>query len=208
MSAALDLADDALLCLGLFGPIAPLRIAWWFQPPEWAPVMGEIYFSFVPPDGFVRRPFPETAAADSANHYAAWRALPESRRDELRVPMQRLNRAMRRANPVDAAIDLGIALESIFLRDLSADRGELTFRLRVRAARWLGTTPDERTRLSTLLAGVYAIRSKAVHHGRVPETKRSRPTTELLQDGYDLAARALIKLISEGDPDWEAITFC
>src|SRR6266436_8665068 len=52
---------------------------------------------------------------------------------ELRVPMQRLNSAMRRKSAVDSAIDLGIALESIFLRDTTDDRSELTFKLRVRS---------------------------------------------------------------------------
>ena len=35
----------------------------------------------------------------------------------MRLVMQRLNSPMRRDNPVDAALDLGIALEAMFLND-------------------------------------------------------------------------------------------
>ena len=198
---------DVLLCLGLFGPTAPVSLASWLEPPEWAPVMPGGYSLGVPEGSSFGRPFPSTAATDGARLFATWLALTESRRDELRVPMYRLNTAMRRRNRVDASIDLGIALESMFLRDLSDDRGELTFRLRVRGTRWLGSNPDERRHLSTLFADLYSTRSRAVHSGRVPDTTRGRPTTELLEEGYKVTARALVALITGGDPDWDTVTF-
>jgi hypothetical protein len=118
--------------------------------------------------------------------------------------MERLNSAMRRPSLVDSAIDLGIALESIFLPD---GRGALTFRLRVRAARWLGSTPEERKRLSVMVGDLYAVRSKAVHEGRVPDVIHERTTRELLEEGYELTARALVALISKGDPDWDEVMY-
>jgi hypothetical protein len=136
--------------------------------------------------------------------FTDWIDLAETRRMELRVPMQRLNSAMRRPSLVDSAIDLGIVLESIFLPD---GGGALTFRLRVRVARWLGSTPEERRRLSATVGDLYAVRSKAVHEGRVPDTIHQRTTRELLEEGYELTARALVALISKGDPDWDAVTY-
>lgn len=195
---------DMLLCLGLFGPTAPVLLASWLEPPEWAPVKtGSYSMPFVEGPG-AGRPFPETAAIEAARLFSTWLDLTEERRAELRVPMQRLNSAMRRSNSVDSAIDLGIALESIFLPD---GRGALTFRLRVRAARWLGSTPEERWRLSVTVGDLYAVRSMAVHGGRVPDNIRRRQTKELLEEGYRLTATALVALISKGDPDWDAVTY-
>ena len=118
--------------------------------------------------------------------------------------MERLNSAMRRKTSVDSAIDLGIALESVFL---SGQRGGLTFTLRVRVARWLGSTPEERRRLGEVAGDLYGVRSKAVHEGHVPVTVRGRPTAELLEEGYKITATAIAKLIGSGQPDWDAITY-
>jgi len=149
-------------------------------------------------------PSPVAAVVEGSCLFSNWLGLTEERRVELRVPMQRLNSAMRRSSPVDSAIDLGIALESIFLPD---GRGALTFRLRVRAARWLGSTPAERRCLSVTVDDLYKVRSMAVHGGRVPDTIRGRQARELLEEGYGLTATGLVALIRKGDPDWDAVTY-
>jgi hypothetical protein len=195
---------DLLLCLGLIGPTAPVLLASWLEPPEWAPVMAASYdMPFVEGPGKAQL-FREAHAIETSNLFATWRGLTDERRAALRVPMERLNSAMRRPSLVDSAIDLGIALESIFLPD---GRGALTFRLRVRAARWLGSTPEERKRLSVMVGDLYAVRSKAVHEGRVPDVIHERTTRELLDEGYELTARALVALISKGDPDWDEVMY-
>jgi hypothetical protein len=198
-----SLESDVLLCLGLVGPTAPVFLAGWLEPPEWAPMKGSLAMPFVEGPG-AAAPFSETAATEAARLFSTWLNLAEGRRAELRVPMQRLNSAIRRSSLVDSAIDLGIALESIFLPD---GRGALTFRLRVRAARWLGSTPEQRRRLSAVVSDLYTVRSKAVHEGRVPGTIHQRETRGLLEEGYGLTARALVALISKGDPDWDAVTY-
>jgi hypothetical protein len=198
--------SDLLLCLGLVGPTAPISLAAWLEPPDWAPIMSGGY-SFSLTDGFAfPRTFPSNAPVEGARIHALWNGLTPERRAELHVPMVRLNSAMRRRSSVDAAIDLGIALESIFLRDLSDDRGELTLRLRVRAGRWLGSSATERKEIALLVGDLYAVRSKAVHRGQVSDNTRRRPTTELLEEGFKLAARSLVALIESGDPDWDDVT--
>jgi len=195
---------DLLLCLGLVGPTAPVLLASWLEPPDWAPMItGSLSMPFVEGPGKAK-PILESAVVEASRLFSQWIGLSEERRVELRVPMQRLNSAMRRPSLVDSAIDLGIALESIFLPD---GRGALTFRLRVRAARWLGSTPEERQRLSATVGDLYAVRSMAVHEGRVPDAIHRRATRELLEEGYELTARALVALISKGDPDWDAVTY-
>jgi hypothetical protein len=72
-------------------------------------------------------------AKQLAETYFAW---PSSDRERaLRVPVNRLARAVRQRHNVDQAIDLGIALEALLLRD--AGRAELRHQLGLRGA-WLG----------------------------------------------------------------------
>jgi len=54
---------------------------------------------------------------------------------------------------------------------------------------------------------LYNCRSKAVHTGRVPNEVRKRQTKEILEEGYRYAATAIIRLIKEGKPNWDAITY-
>ena len=119
--------------------------------------------------------------------------------------MDRLNRAMRRTTPVDSFIDLGIALESLYLADMDDDRGELTFRLRVRAARFLRMATEDRGTVFDIVRDIYGARSAAVHTGKVDTTVRGRPIQELLQDGYSLTADTLRRFILCGEPDWKNI---
>ena len=81
-------------------------------------------------------------------------------------------------------------------------RAELSYRMKVRAARWLGPDPDARRRISKLIGDVYSARSKAVHTGRLPAKTGGRPTSELLLDGYEFASEAIIRLIEEPAPEW------
>jgi len=109
---------------------------------------------------------------------------------------------MRRQLPVDAAIDLGIALEALFLSDMDEERGEPTFRLKIRAARYLGSAKAERDGLFALVGDLYGARSSAVHTGHVSDQLRGRPIRDVLAEGYSVAARAIRRMILEGPPDW------
>jgi hypothetical protein len=196
---------DAVRCLGLVRPSALQVIAEWVALPEWVPFLGGS-MSLFHIEGFTSN----HALSDTDyqqvrellhrffNHHAAFRA-------HLRVPTDRLNRAMRRTTPVDAFIDLGIALESLYLADLEDDRGELTFRLRLRAARFLRTATEDRTTVFDLVGDIYRFRSMAVHTGKVDDTVRGRPVQELLQDGSSLTADTIRRFILCGEPDWKNI---
>lgn len=199
--------QDALLCVGLIGPTAPYVLASWLEPPDWAPVLTGGY-SMPHLEGIPRRhDWPGTGCEQARSLYGLFVKLEESLRARLRLAMQRLNTAMRRPSPVDAAVDLGIVLETLFLHDMQDARGELTYRLRVRAARYLGSDAGERRRLFGLLGDLYTVRSVAVHTGRVPDTIRGSGTRELLDQGFSLAASTLVRFISQGDPDWDQVTF-
>jgi len=120
--------------------------------------------------------------------------------------MQRLNSAMRRLSQGDAAIDLGVVFEILFLPEERADRSELSFRLRLRAARYLEDDPQERRRVFSLINDLYKARSAAVHTGHLPERINNVPVQDLLGKGFDIAAGALGRMISDGEPDWLQVT--
>jgi hypothetical protein len=199
--------QDALLCIGLIGPTAPYVVASWLAPPDWAPILSGGY-ELPHLEGLPRKiDWPGDACDQARAIFQSFANLEDSRKARLRLAMQWLNRAMRRPSPVDAAIDLGIALEALFLRDLSDDRGELTFRLKLRAARYLGSDPEDRRRVFRLTGNLYTMRSIAVHTGQVPDRIGDLSTIELLDQGFVLVASTIDRFISQGEPDWDSVTF-
>jgi hypothetical protein len=197
--------QDALLCVGMIGPTAPYALATFLAAPLWVPVTtGGIAMPF--PEGWpVQKQWSKTQCSEARALHLAFLKLNKTPRDLLRLAMQRLNRAMRRHLPVDAAIDLGIALEALFLSDMDEERGEPTFRLRLRAARYLGSTAEERETVYDLVGDLYSARSSAVHTGRVSDQIRGRPIGDALAEGYSVAAGAVRRMVVEGVPDWRLV---
>jgi len=136
--------------------------------------------------------------------FASFKRMAQKDRDRLRIALHRLNLSLRKVRPVDRAIDLGICLEALFLGDMGSGSGELKFRMRVRAARYLRSDPDGRQTAFDLVGKLYDLRSEAVHAGRLKD-EGSAHTTELLKEGSDLAASALQRMIREGFPDWQKV---
>jgi hypothetical protein len=195
--------EDILLCLGLFGPTAPCVLAKWVEFPSW---------SFVPCNSYVTpfidcRPLPQVMPPEVTGALitllADWRSLNKKEKERLRVPMERLSKAIRRSTHVESAIDLGIVLEALFLDDSSKD--ELSFRLRLRAARWLGENLASRKEIHELLGLLYDRRSLAVHTGMLPDFYKGKSTDHLLLEGFELSAKAIRRMISEGKPNWELV---
>jgi hypothetical protein len=200
--------QDALLCIGLVGPVAPYELVTWLEPPEWAPILGNALSAPLHDGSISRSQWPSGAAMQARELCERFSQLSPSHKALMRLRMQRLNSAMRRLNPVDAAIDLGITLESLFLDEDARD--ELSFQLRLRAARVLGQDDEDRARVFTLVKELYGVRSAAVHRGRIPTTKRFRTGTieDLLKAGFDLAAQAITTFLQKGEPqkdDWTKI---
>ena len=199
--------QEVMLCAGLFGPVAPVVLASWTEFPAWFPRSGVSYSYVGPTDRSHDRGWPEEAYKEFPRLYEKFRSLHMPEREHLHVPLDRLNKAMRRLFPVDAAIDLGIALEALFLSELDGDRGELGFRLRVRGARYLGHSTSERLRISKQLSSLYTARSVAVHTGVLSEEIDGTRVKSLLEQGYILAAAAVRSMIEKGSPDWNEVIF-
>lgn len=201
--------EDIHLCMTIIGPCAPVILGKWIEPDEWVPAVGgssasiEQLFNV---GGF--NSFPSNLDSNKLNSiFQHWAVLPEKEKKHLRIALKRLNAALRKTTPVDSAIDLGIALESIFLTDREPDRGELTFTLRLRAARLLGNNEISRIELSKFFGTLYKIRSAAVHTGIIEETYAGLPTRFILDRGYALAARAIEHTILNGKLDWQSLVF-
>lgn len=121
--------------------------------------------------------------------------------EELRVPIQRWRRSKAASNGVDLAVDLRIALESLFL-----DKGnnmELSFRLALRAAWYLGANRDERTRIFEAVREAYSIGSKAIHTGKGYDDV----IPAKLAMAQDICRMSILRRISEGGkpPNWEEV---
>ncbi|HUV59425.1 MAG TPA: hypothetical protein VMW09_04860 [Desulfatiglandales bacterium] len=195
--------NDAVLCVAASGPFSPEVIVTWLDPPQWAPTIG-VGYSLPHPAEHVRDAVWTTEHCQIVTKlFSDFESLTEDKKDALRLPMQRLAMAIRRSSKVDSAINLGIALESLFLSDLSDDRGELTFRLKLRVAKYIEKEITKREEVFRLIGDLYKLRSIAIHTGRVPpDALKSKDISETLNNGYSLVADAIRRFVKSGIPDW------
>ena len=149
-----------------------------------------------------------SVARDQVNEalqlYESLTSLNPTTRTSLAVPIDRLIASTSAKAPVDRVIDLGIALESLYL---SEERNELVFRLRTRAAKHLEYDLDKRRELSNLLKAFYNARSDAVHTGMTPEGYKVQnrgqvPVANLIAETHALCRSSILKMLGAGIPDW------
>lgn len=121
--------------------------------------------------------------------------------EKLRVPIQRWRRSQAASNGVDLAIDLRIALESLFLD--KGNNAELSFRLALRAAWYLGAEGDERTKIFEAVREAYNIGSKAVHTGEGYDDEI--PVNLVV--AQDICRMSILRRINEGgkSPNWKKV---
>lgn len=84
--------------------------------------------------------------------------------EAVALAVDRFNQGIERGKYEDRLLDYWIALEGLFS---PTDRQELKYRLRLRTAHFIGSTPDEREEAYHRLGASYDTRS-AVIHGRKP----------------------------------------
>jgi len=201
---------EACMILTLAGPSAPIIVASWTTPEAWVPCgpgggWSSLGLQFGAPTTTL---IPAEKFAYVREVHELYTLLSQEVKQTLRIPIERLNQAIRRLNTADAAIDLGISMESLFFSDRDPDRGELGFTLRVRVARYLGASEEERKELARLVRRIYAARSAAVHSGSVPSEVEGTEVKKLLENGYQMMAKAIDKLIRAGQvPDWTSVVF-
>ena len=133
--------------------------------------------------------------------------LSSSEKEKLRIAIDRWIQSKTPRNPIDKIIDLGIAFEALYLSDV---KDELTFRLGVRAAWYLGKDEEHRKELLTKFGDIYRCRSNAVHNGRLDETVRFGgehiPVSEFIERAQNLCRKSIKKILKDGEfPDWNSL---
>ncbi len=136
-------------------------------------------------------------------------------REKLRIPIDRWINSKAGMDPVDRMIDLGIALEALYLSNIS-EPTELSFRLRLHAAWQLRENEKDRKDLMKKFGEIYDWRSSAVHNGKLPKKeigtknkKKKIPYTEeevaaFIKSAQDLCRDSILKIIEkEVFPDWQ-----
>ena len=102
----------------------------------------------------------------------------------------------------DRIIDASVALEAMYG---PLDSGDVTRKIRQRAAWLLGQSEDERRAISKEMKSFYRTRSKVVH-GNVSKNrrKRERELASALASGRAFARRSLFALLDRGPINTEA----
>ena len=135
--------------------------------------------------------------------YRALSDLAPETLDELRIPIDRWMKSMEQTNPVDQIIDLGIALESLYVPDA---QGEVTLRFALHAAWHLGETQSERETLRDEFKEIYAARSDVMHAGKL-KGRRARPSFDVaafVSRAQDLCWQGITSVIEAGErPVWD-----
>ena len=143
----------------------------------------------------------EEDAEAALSLYRAREALPSTTATRLSVAVDRWIRSHTDRLIVDKFIDLGIALESLYLSD--GNTAELRFRLALHAAWHLGASSSERMLLMREFRTIYDLRSKAVHTGRVDDSADTRDT---LASAQEHCRQSIIKFITDGEfPEWDRL---
>ena len=131
--------------------------------------------------------------------YKRMQDLAPSVATKLQVPIDRWIKSKAEQSAVDAFIDLGIALESLYLQDIG-NQSELSFRLRLRAAWYLAKDKASRKTIMRDLRDVYSLRSKAVHSGDIGSYGDAIAP---LTTGLQLCRKSIVKVILNGGfPNW------
>ena len=92
-------------------------------------------------------------------------------------------------------------------------KDELAFRLRVRAAWYLGTDEDHRKELLTKLKNIYDARSSAVHSGKLGPTvkfgEQHISVSDFITTSQDLCRQSIMKVLTDGclpdDEYWNSL---
>lgn len=128
--------------------------------------------------------------------------------------MKRFRNSIERYSVDDSErlLEYAIALESLYLNDNSGNRGELTYRLSLRAARLLEGNIEKRKEIFSLVNKLYSFRSRIAHGEDISRLKKQKDKDELkwiLEHIPVVVAESIVKLMSvwKNHPEIEAANF-
>ena len=129
---------------------------------------------------------------------------------KLQIAINRWIKSKTSQTPEDKMIDLGIALESLYLSGTES-KNEIRFRFSLHAAWHLGEDKEDREGLMKKFKAIYDWRSAVVHTGKLPKKgtgKKKKSYTqeevrEFIRNAQDLGRDSIIKILEDGKfPDW------
>ena len=142
--------------------------------------------------------------------------LDSNDREKLQIPIDRWIKSktdkmtigeITNENPIDKIIDLGIALEALYV----TSHRKIGKRLRDRASWYLGKDNEDQAKLNKEFKEIYEWRSKAVHTGELPNKTEKIPfTTDEIRNFIDrtqnLCRKSIKKILDDGKfPDWNSL---
>jgi hypothetical protein len=122
----------------------------------------------------------------------------------VRMAIDRFDRALRRHDPGDAAVEMSTALESL----LGDGSGELVWKVGLRASIIAGGNLERRKRVRAVVHALYALRSAVVHTGLTPKDSKvkggpSMPANDLVKEGFGVVSEILRSALAmKTMPDW------
>ena len=132
-------------------------------------------------------------------------------REKLLIVIKRWIKSKTSQEDVDRMIDLGIALESLYVPEKS---GESTFKFGVRAACHLTEDPANRKAVKKTFGKIYDWRSNAVHTGKLPSKTKNTPFTQeeidaFIKEAQDYCRDSILKILKEGKfpANWDNVIF-
>ena len=133
--------------------------------------------------------------------------LDSNGREKLRIAIDRWIKSKASGSYVDKMIDLGIALEALYV----TSHRKIGKRLRDRASWYLGKDNEDQAKLNKEFKEIYEWRSKAVHTGELPNKTEKIPfTTDEIRNFIDrtqnLCRKSIKKILEDGEfPDWDSL---
>ena len=128
-------------------------------------------------------------------------------REKLRIPTDRWIQSKVSKMHVDKMIDLGIALEALYV----TSHRKIGKRLRDHASWYLGKDNEDQAKLNKEFKEIYEWRSKAVHTGELPNKTKKTPFTpqevkQFIERAQDLCRESIMKILEDGEfPDWNSL---
>ena len=134
-------------------------------------------------------------------------------RERLQIPIERWKMSKTSKRDIDKIIDLGIALEALYVAEPHPEGKGKDWQIRHHASAYLKTDSCPQETLKKEFQDIYRWRSAAVHKGRltrkkISKTKKIPYTREemivFIQRAQELCRDSILKIIDEEEfPDWQ-----
>jgi len=206
-----SLLNDVRLALVVVGPRAYIEAIRWghFEDNDLEYALIGSGSSRLPPELFPRSffeygPFDSTKAKAAVHGFLR---LKGKSKNKVRIALDRLNRAMCRADAGDQATELGIALDTLF----TDQHVELSYKIALRSALLLGGKISVKKSHRAIIQAIYDIRSSMVHNGSVSKTMKVQgrgklPLKEIVKEGIIITSAIISRIIELGGiPKWNTV---